>query len=177
MKKEVSSWHIGIAAEAFAAAQFARFGIDVSVQYGANQPEYDLIIHKKDYAINKMVPVSVKGSQDGGWGLIQKYKTKDNSYHEAINEWIKAHGDKTIFCLVQFKNVGKDELPRMYLATPFEIARVLKKSRAGNGDTILHEYHKWTSRSVAAGTEERIPEEWAFTEKRANQMLEETTTE
>ena len=41
--KKVSSWHVGIAAEAFAAAQFARFGIDVSVQYGANQPEYDLI--------------------------------------------------------------------------------------------------------------------------------------
>lgn len=28
--KRVSSWHVGIAAEAFAAAQFARFGIDVS---------------------------------------------------------------------------------------------------------------------------------------------------
>lgn len=169
MKKDVSSWHIGIAAEAFAAAQFARFGIDVSVQYGANQPEYDLVATKGD----KMLKVSVKGSQDGGWGLIQKYKTKDNSYHEAISEWIKAHSDKTIFCLVQFKNVDKNELPRMYLATPSEIARVLKESRAGNGDTILYEYHKWTNRSVAAGTEERIPEEWAFTEKRANQMLEE----
>ena len=44
MKKDVSSWHIGIAAEAFAAAQFARFGIDVSVQYRANQPEYGLIV-------------------------------------------------------------------------------------------------------------------------------------
>ena len=50
----------------------------------------------------------------------------------------------------------------------------MKESRIGNGDTILYEYHKWTSRSIAAGTEEKIPEEWAFTEKRANQMFEET---
>ena len=38
-----SSWHVGVAAEAYAAALFARCGYDVSVQYGANQPEYDLI--------------------------------------------------------------------------------------------------------------------------------------
>ena len=56
--KKVSSWHIGVAGEAFAAAQFARYGIDVSVQYGANQPEYDLIATKGD----KMLKVSVKGS-------------------------------------------------------------------------------------------------------------------
>ena len=41
--KAISSWHVGVAAEAFAAALFARLGYDVSVQYGANQPEYDLM--------------------------------------------------------------------------------------------------------------------------------------
>ena len=41
--KQISAWHVGVAAEAFAAALFARYGYDVSVQYGANQPEYDLI--------------------------------------------------------------------------------------------------------------------------------------
>ena len=40
---KMTSWHVGVAAEAFAAAQFARLTYDVSVQYGANQPEYDLI--------------------------------------------------------------------------------------------------------------------------------------
>jgi hypothetical protein len=35
-----SKWHIATAAEAIAAAQFARFGYDVSVQYGANQAAY-----------------------------------------------------------------------------------------------------------------------------------------
>ena len=39
----ITSWQVATAAEAFAAAQFARCGWDVSVQYGANQPEYDLV--------------------------------------------------------------------------------------------------------------------------------------
>jgi hypothetical protein len=54
---------VATAAEAFAAAQFARFGYDVSVQYGANQPEYDLIIAEG----RRMLKISVKGSADGGW--------------------------------------------------------------------------------------------------------------
>ena len=68
--KKMTSWHVGVAAEAYAAALFARFGYDVSVQYGANQPEYDLIAVSGD----KMLKISVKGSQDGGWGLTQNYK-------------------------------------------------------------------------------------------------------
>jgi hypothetical protein len=60
-------WHVSTAAEAIAAAQFARFGCDVSVQYGANQPEYDLMIARGEL----MLKISVKGSSDGGWGLSQ----------------------------------------------------------------------------------------------------------
>ena len=60
MSERFSSFHCGVAAEAFAAAQFARFGYDVSVQYGANQPEYDLVIVRGDLALK----ISVKGSQD-----------------------------------------------------------------------------------------------------------------
>ena len=65
-----SSWHVGVSAEAYAAALFARCGYDVSVQYGANQPEYDLIAVSGDL----MLKISVKGSKDGGWGLTQGYK-------------------------------------------------------------------------------------------------------
>ncbi len=78
--KSISSWHVGVAAEAFAAAVFARYGYDVSVQYGANQPEYDLIAVSGD----KILKISVKGSQDGGWGLTQNYK-KGCDYHEAVD--------------------------------------------------------------------------------------------
>ena len=56
MEKRISSWHVGIAAEAFVVAQFARYGYDVSVQYGANQPEYDLIAAKGD----RILKMSVK---------------------------------------------------------------------------------------------------------------------
>ena len=168
--KKVSSWHVGIAAEAFAAAQFARFGIDVSVQYGANQPEYDLIATRGD----QMLKISVKGSQDGSWGLTQGFK-KDCDYHEAIDRWLDSHGKKTIFCLVQFQNVRPDEMPRMYLATPAEIADVMKKTRAGTGDTILYEYHKWGDRALAAGTIEELPEKWKFTEERITELFDALT--
>lgn len=165
---QVSSWHIGVAAEAFVAAQFARYGIDVSVQYGANQPEYDLIASKRE--TDQMLKISVKGSQDGSWGLTQKYK-KDCSYHEAIDKWLEAHGKKTIFCLVQFKDVPDNEVPRMYLATPIEIANFMKKSRGGHGETILHEDHVWGDRSVAAGTHDLIPSKWKFTPERVEELM------
>jgi hypothetical protein len=65
MPKEMTAYQVGVSAEAFAAALFARAGFHVSVQYGANQPGYDLIVEKK----KKAYLISVKGSQDGGWGL------------------------------------------------------------------------------------------------------------
>ena len=69
MSDRPSPWHISVAAEAVAALQFARCGFDVSVQYGADHPEYDLIVAKGD----SMLQVSVKGSQDGSWGLTQSF--------------------------------------------------------------------------------------------------------
>lgn len=41
-----TSWHVSVAAESITAALFAQCGYDVSVQYGANQPEYDLMVAK-----------------------------------------------------------------------------------------------------------------------------------
>lgn len=165
--KTISSWHVGIAAEAFAAALFARFGYDVSVQYGANQPEYDLIVVSGD----KMLKISVKGSQDGGWGLTQNYK-KGCDYHEAVEKWLKKHHKKTIFCLLQFKGTADDEMPRMYLASPAEIAEVLNASAGGRGETVLREYHQWGPHAAASGTVDRVPEEWKFTAERAKYMFE-----
>ena len=149
--QKMTSWHVGVAAEAFAAAQFARFRYDVSVQYGANQPEYDLIA--------------------GGWGLTQSYK-KGCDYHEAIQKWLDGHHKKTIFCLVQFQGTAENEMPRMYLASPAEIAEVMNASAGGRGETILYEYHKWGPRAAGSGTIDRIPEEWKFTEERAQYMFE-----
>ena len=163
---KVGSWHIGVAAEALAAAQFARFGYYVSVQYGANQPEYDLMAEADD----KILKISVKGSKDGAWGLTQKYK-QGRTYHEAINVWLKNHHKKTIFCLVQFENVDETQMPRIYLATPQEIAKVMSEQRKGRGDTILYENHKWGTQAYAAGTVDQIPAEWAFTRERVDYMF------
>ena len=65
-------WHVSVAAESITAALFAQCGYDVSVQYGANQPEYDLMVAKGE----RLLKISVKGSQDGGWGLSQSFMNK-----------------------------------------------------------------------------------------------------
>lgn len=164
-----SQHQVGVAAEAIAAAQFARCGVDVSVQYGANQPEYDLIVAKGD----NLMKVSVKGSQDGGWGLAQTQLAKIGgaNYHSAIDEWLKRHGSKTVFCFVQFIDVELNQMPRLYLATPVEVAQRLRETAKGRGDTILYEEHNWTDRAFAAGTSERIPECWKFTQERVEYLL------
>ncbi len=163
-----TSWQVATAAESFAAAQFSRCGWDVSVQYGANQPEYDLVAVNG----NRMLKVSVKGSRDGSWGLTQSL-LKNANYHGAVNAWLKKHTEKTVFCLVQFKNVSLNELPRMYVATPVELANHLKGCAGNRGDTILHEYHEWGPRAKAVGTIDRIPESWKFTAERIEEICKE----
>ena len=160
-----SSWHVATAAEAFVAAQFARYGWDVSVQYGANQPEYDLVAVDGD----RYLKVSVKGSRDGGWGLTQSFFA-NGDYHGAVDAWLAKHSLRTVFCLVQFEGVTTTELPRMYLAWPAEIGASLKAAAAGRGDTILYEHHAWTARAHAAGTVDRIPEHWRFSEARLDAL-------
>lgn len=169
MRTNVTSWHVAVAAEAIAAAQFARCGFDVSVQYGADQPEYDLIVAQGE----RMLKVSVKGSQDGSWGLTQSY-LKNADYHQAVKLWLSRHKPRTIFCFVQFKDVSLEQLPRLYLATPWEVADRLRATAKGRGDTILYERHAWGPRAKAAGTKEAIPDAWRFTRERAQQLLRET---
>jgi hypothetical protein len=167
MSERVSSFHCGVAAEAFAAGQFALFGYDVSVQYGANQPEYDLLIVRGD----RTLKISVKGSQDGSWGLTQGL-LKDADYHGAIDRWLKRHGARTALCLVQFKDVIPGGLPRMYLATAPEVATRLKATAAGRGDTILYERKVWGSRARGSGTTDEVPSTWQLTRERVAALLE-----
>jgi hypothetical protein len=161
-----TSWQVAVAAEAFAAAQFARCGFDVSVQYGADQPEYDLIVAKGD----RMLKISVKGSQDGSWGLTQSL-LQNADYHGAIDRWLERHGSRTVFCFVQFKGVGLNEVPRMYIARPCEVAQRMRETAKGLGDTILYENHVWGARAVGAGTVERMPESWRFSVERLDDLL------
>ncbi|HYC38128.1 MAG TPA: hypothetical protein VEC19_17000 [Usitatibacter sp.] len=164
-----SSWHVAVAAEAFAAGLFARCGLDVSIQYGADQPEYDLIVARGE----RMLKVSVKGSKDGSWGLTQSY-LKEANYHGAINTWLLRHKPRTIFCFVQFKGTALDQMPRAYLATPKEVAARLKETAKGRGDTILYESHQWGLRAHAAGTIEQMPKQWRFSLERVEELLQGT---
>ena len=158
----MNQWHVATAAEAIAAAQFARCGWDVSVQYGANQPEYDLVVVKRELILK----VSVKGSQDGGWGLTQSYM-RDRDYHRASDLWLQKHSNNTVMCFVQFMGISLTQLPNVYLARPIEVATLLRAAAGGRGDTILNENHTWTNRAQAAGTTDLIPDHWRFDNERA----------
>lgn len=163
--KSMSAYHCGVAAEAFAAGLFAQAGCDVAVQYGANQPQYDLVVTRDGRAIH----VSVKGSQDGGWGLIQNYKA-GRSYYEAADAWAIAQHPDIVFCLVQFQGVALGECPRVHLATVAEIAAWHKTSRNALGGTILWENYRYT-KGVAKGYAEIIPAVWLFSQERLAQFL------
>jgi len=163
MDNKMTKWHVSTAAEAIVAAQFARCGWDVSVQYGANQPEYDLMVSKG----SNILKVSVKGSQDGSWGLTQGLlkKVGNTDYKKAAESWLKMHSKCTVLCLVQFKDYKVNQMPYICIATPEEVANQLKKSKNNNGDSILH-LNKFWSRGIADGTTDKIPTEWEFSEKR-----------
>jgi hypothetical protein len=155
-----------IAAEAHVASLFARCGYDVLVQYGANQPQYDLVAEKDGV----FLPISVKGSQDGGWILALKYKKRGNTYHDAIREWLKNQrkGEDLVYVLVQYQGVGLDEPPRTYIATPKEIAVVLKNQNNGTGRIALQEdYLRDHPRSKL---DDRIPDSWRFSESRLKEI-------
>ena len=168
-------WHVATAAEAIVAAQFARLGFDVSVQYGANQPEYDLMIADGEHVLK----ISVKGSADGGWGLTQAQLTRlrragyagATNYHGAVDAWLARHKPRTALCFVQFKSVEFDAMPRIYLARPSEVAQRLKEAAGGRGDTILWENYKRGPSASGAGTVERIPASWRLTRERVEALL------
>jgi hypothetical protein len=114
--------------------------------------------------------VSVKGSQDGSWGLTQSFKSS-RQYHDAVDVWLQRQSTDTLFCLVQFLGIEPLQMPRMYLAWPHEIAQRLKDTACGRGDTILYENKSWGPRAHACGTTDRIPETWLFTQQRLMQVL------
>lgn len=89
---------------------FARCGFGVSVHYGANQPEYDLLVSRDDAVIR----VSVKGSQDGSWGLAPSHMSRDTKadYHSTIDRRLTRHRPGTVMCFVQFKGVMLEHDPR-----------------------------------------------------------------
>jgi len=153
-----------IAAESYAACLLAQSGYDVLVQYGANQPHFDLVANKG----TRFLPISVKGSQDGGWMLAVRYKQAGCSYHEAIDYWLAAQRKDVIFMFVQFFQVEMGEAPRVYVAQPPEIAMQLKGQCGGRGYGSLQEdIGRIRPKSKY---DHRVPSEWLFSQSRIDSI-------
>jgi len=168
------SWQIGLSAEGIAAAQFARCGFDVSIQYGADKPAHDMVVTKA----GALLKVVVKSSEDGLWNLAQSYvkraaemSGKKADYHGAIALWLDHHSPRTVCCLVQFQGVPIDELPRIYLATPKEVAQRLRETANGRGDSILYEGHERAAYMDGAENRDRLPASWRFSPQRIQELM------
>ena len=149
-----------IAAESYSAYLLARTGHDVLIQYGANQPQYDLVAVKGD----QISTVSVKGSQDGGWMLAVKYVKAGTSYHAAIDKWLEHQRMDTVYLFVQFKAMSLGEPPRAYVAVPPEIAVHMKSQCLGRGHGSLQE--DWQRDHAKSQYDHKIPPDWVFTAER-----------
>lgn len=150
----MKKYHVAVAAEAFAAAAFAPEGYEVSVQYGANQPGYDLVAVRG----RRVLKVSVKGSQDGGWALLAGYK-RGRSWRNAVDAWRSAQPRDAIMFFVQFQGIERDKMPLMYLARPSQVAAHLKRGRNGHVATCLHVV-RYYAKGIAKGHTDRIPPSW-----------------
>jgi hypothetical protein len=171
-----SALQIAAGAAGIASAQFARCKFDVSIQYGRNKAPYDLVVARGGY----LLKVSVKGSEDGSWALTDAYlkrapvhNYKRNDCPDAIDLWFDHHGPRTICCLVQFKGVSLNQLPRIYLATPFEVAQNLREAADRLGTSTLYESYEWSSGTEESLAIETLPATWIFSEERIEQLLTE----
>jgi hypothetical protein len=150
-----------IAAESYTACLLAQSGYDVLVQYGANQPHYDLMAVKGD---DRKLPISVKGSQDGGWMLAVRYVKPGVNYVAAIDKWLSVQRNDVVYVFVGFLNVHLGEAPRVYVARPPEIAAHLTLQCLGRGHGSLQEDTPlYYPRSKY---KDKIPAEWHYTNER-----------
>jgi Holliday junction resolvase-like predicted endonuclease len=160
MKNTMNGRQSEIAGESFAASLLARAGYDVLVQYGANQPHYDLVAVKD----TRILLISVKANQDGGWPIAINSKTNGMTRHQAIHAWRERQREDLVFFFVQFIEVELAQAPRTYVARPNEIELHLLNQHSGNGDRVLYEnYQRDYPRSKRI---DNIPELWTFSQAR-----------
>jgi hypothetical protein len=154
---------VSVAAESQAAAVFAQAGYSVFVQYGANQPGYDLAVSNS----SKTILVSVKGSQNGGWILTSK--NSDSTYESALADWKQRH-ERFVFCFVQYQDISLGLMPRIYLALGKDVAEHLKTGNWGKINLSLIEY-KMITKGKRKGLVQSVPTDWALSEKRIHALF------
>lgn len=160
---------VDVAAESLVASMLSQAGYDVFVQYGANQPGYDLVAIKAD----RILRVSVKGTQQAGWmfsaGLIKAAAGASDKYHKAADAWLMKHGPELVFAYVQFRGVSIGQMPEVYLARAKDVAEHVKMGKRGDGDSTLRWKHTWKSGRVK-GCTDGIPEAWTFSQQRIDSI-------
>ena len=149
-----------IAAESCTACLLAQAGYDVLVQYGANQPHYDLVAVKG----KRFLPISVKGSQDGGWMLAVRYVKEGVNYHAAIDQWLSSQREDVVYVFVQFLGVTLGQSPRVHVARPPEIAIHMKTQCSGRGHGSLQE--DYLRDHPQSKYNHKVPREWCFSFER-----------
>jgi hypothetical protein len=166
-------WPMSVGAEGIAAAQFARCGFDVLVQAGRDKPWYDLVVTKG----GNLLKVSVKASDTGEWpltsGFIRRVAETNGMRVDclsAIDMWRAGYGSRTVCCLVQFEGAAIHELPRVYLASPDEIAAAMRETAARIGRCTLLEMYEWVAGNGARQIE-MLPERWHFSQDRVHELL------
>ena len=170
---KTASWPITVGAEGIAAAQFARSGFDVLIQSGHDKPWYDLMVTKA----GNLLKICVKASDNGSWSLTHSYQRRADpsgrktDCHRAIDLWLDCQGSRAVCCLVQFKGVSIDQLPRIYLASPTEIALKMRDSADRLNHAMLYEQYEWTSPESGQHMAEALPSEWLFSQARIQELL------
>jgi hypothetical protein len=91
--------------------------------------------------------------------------------HRAIGLWVDTHGERTLYCLVQFEGVALNQLPRIYLATPAEIAGRMRAAAERTGEPLLHEKYEWTDPDTRSTEIETLPSSWMFSHERVQELL------
>ncbi len=136
------------------------------VQYGANQPYYDLVADKNEESLKRHLYISVKGSQDGGWMLAVRYVKPGVDYRAAIDKWLEEQlkHDDVVFLFVQFMNVALGEPPRVYIARPQEIALHMKTQCNDRGHGSLQEDYQRDH--PGSKYSHKLPEIWRFSKER-----------
>ncbi|MFZ0395597.1 MAG: hypothetical protein WCF17_17535 [Terracidiphilus sp.] len=170
-----ASWPIAVGAEGIAASQFARCGFDVLVQAGRDKPWYDLVVTRA----GSLLKISVKASDDCEWRLTSGYARSGQAISgapfdmgNAIDRWQASYGSRTVCCLVQFCGVAIDEMPRIYLALPGEVAQAMRETARRICRCAVCESYEWM---LPDGTPklETLPSGWRFSPQRIEELLAE----
>ncbi len=156
----MTSYQVNVAAEAYAASVLSAACYDVALQYGTTQPHWDLIATKGPRTLH----VSVKGSQDGGWGLFQNYKA-GRGYADAVRAWFAVQLPDIVYLFVQFKGVVIPVSPRAYIVRPADVVTHMLTTRAGHSSTILLEDYSY-SKGIGRGYRDQLPSLWSISQHR-----------